>query len=96
MITTTVPSSSATSYEIVTEGRAIAGLLPPLLDDFSFSFDSTESRVTRSTGEIPTQAHLHGVMAYLTTVGVELISVSPVVQFNQQQPTTRRERNETS
>ena len=53
-------------------------------------------RATRLTGEIRDAAHLHGVMAYLTAVGVDLIAVAPVAQFNQPPPTTRPERNETS
>lgn len=94
MITTSVPTEP-TSYEIVINGRATAGLLRPLLDDSSF--DRTESGVTRLTGEIRDPAHLHGVMAHLTAVGVELISVAPVAQFNQPPPPiTRPERNETS
>ena len=39
-----------TSYELVIKGRATAGLLRPLLDDFSF--DRAELGVTRLTGEI--------------------------------------------
>jgi hypothetical protein len=66
----------------------------PQLDEFSF--DRTELGVTRLTGEIRDAAHLHSLMAHLTAVGVELISVAPVAQFNQAPPTTRPERNETS
>ena len=58
MIPTTVPNSSATSYEIVIKGRATAGLLRPLLDDFSF--DRTQLGVTRLTAEIRDAAHRHG------------------------------------
>ena len=57
---------------------------------------NTELGVTRLTGEIRDAAHLHGVMAHLTAVGVEPISAAPVAQFNQPPPTTRPERNETS
>ena len=82
-----------TSYEIVIRGRAAARLLRPLLDDFSF--DHTVEGVTRLTGVIRDGAHLHGVVAHLTSVSVELISVTPVVQTDQP-PSTRHERNETS
>lgn len=68
-----------TIYEIVIRGRANARLLRPLLDDFSF--DHTGEGVTRLTGEIRDAAHLHGVMAHLTAVNAELISVAPVAQF---------------
>ena len=83
-----------TSYEIVIRGRATARLLRPLLDDFSF--DHTVEGVTRLTGEIRDGAHLHGVMAHLTSVSVELISVAPVAQFNPPATTTRQERNDIS
>ena len=42
-----------TSYKIVIEGRAAAGLLRPLLDDFSFH--RSDSVVTRLTGETATR-----------------------------------------
>jgi hypothetical protein len=71
--------SEPTTYEIVIRGRANARLLRPLLDDFSF--DHTGEGVTRLTGEIRDAAHLHGVMAHLTAVNAELISVAPVAQF---------------
>jgi hypothetical protein len=83
-----------TSYAIVIRGHAPARLLRPLLDDFSF--DRTELGVTRLIGEIRDAAHLHGVVAHLTAVGVELISVGPVAQFNQPPLTTPHERNATS
>lgn len=64
------PVTEPTSYEIVIKGRATAGLLRPLLDDFSF--DRTELGVTRLSDEIRDAAHLPGVTAHLTAVGVEL------------------------
>lgn len=82
-----------TTYEIVIRGRAAARLLRPLLDDFSF--DHTEKGVTRLTGEIRDAAHLHGVVAHLTCVGVELISIAPVARFTEPPTTTPQERNET-
>ena len=82
-----------TRYEIVIRGRATARLLRPLLDDFSF--DHNQAGVTRLFGEIRDAAHLHGVVAHLTSVSVELISLAPVVQVDDP-PTTPNERNETS
>lgn len=67
--------SEPTAYEIVLRGRASARLLRPLLDDFSF--DHTSEGVTRLTGEIRDAAHLHGVVAHLTSVNAELISIAP-------------------
>src|SRR5664279_2564421 len=67
--------AEATSYEIVIRGRATARLLRPLLDDFTI--DHARSGVTRLLGDIGDPAHLHGVLAYLTSVNAEVISVAP-------------------
>ncbi|MEP7202990.1 MAG: hypothetical protein ABI894_10290 [Ilumatobacteraceae bacterium] len=64
------------TYEIVIRGRATAGLLRPLLDDFTF--DHASVGVTRLVGVIRDSAHLHGVVAHLTSVNAELISISPL------------------
>lgn len=87
-----------TTYEVVIRGRANARLLRPLLDDFSLTHtgDHSGDGVTRLIGEIRDAAHLHGVVAHLTSVGVDLISVAPVAQSNEPPTTTRQERNETS
>lgn len=82
-----------TAYEIVIKGRASARLLRPLLDDFCFHHSS--DGVTRLTGEIRDAAHLHGVMAHLTSVCLELISVAPLTKFTEP-TTTHHERNATS
>lgn len=87
-----------TTYEIVIRGRANPRLLRPLLDDFSLtpSGDHTGDGVTRLTGEIRDAAHLHGVVAHLTSVSVELISITPINQSTQPPTTVQQERNETS
>ena len=82
-----------TTYEIVLRGRATARLLRPLLDDFSF--DHSEEGVTRLTGGIRDAAHLHGVMAHLTSVSVELISVAPAPTATEVPTTPPHERNDT-
>ena len=82
-----------TRYEIVIRGRATARLLRPLLDDFTF--DHNQPGVTCLFGEIRDAAHLHGVVAHLTSMSIELISLAPVVQVDEQ-ATTSNERNETS
>jgi len=64
-----------TTYEIVIKGRASARFLRPLLDDFSV--DHPGDDVTRLTGKVRDGAHLHGVVAHLTSVNVELISIAP-------------------
>jgi hypothetical protein len=65
-----------TTYEIVLRGRASARLLRPLLDDFSV--DHPVDGFTRLVGGITDAAHLHGVVAHLTSVNIELISVAPI------------------
>jgi hypothetical protein len=68
--------TTPTTYEIVIKGRASARFLRPLLHDFSV--DHTVEGVTRLIGEVRDAAHLHGVVAHLTSVNVELISIAPV------------------
>lgn len=65
-----------TTYEIVIRGRANARVLHPLLDDFVC--DHTADGVTRLIGEVHDPAHLHGVVAHLTAMNAELISIAPV------------------
>jgi hypothetical protein len=65
-----------TAYEIVIRGRASARLLRPLLDDFTF--DRSCEGVTRLLGDIGDPSHLHGVLAHLTSVNAEVISIGPV------------------
>jgi hypothetical protein len=63
------------TYEIIIRGRASARFLRPLLHDFAV--DHTLDGVTRLSGEIRDAAHLHGVVAHLTSVNLELISIAP-------------------
>jgi hypothetical protein len=68
--------SEPTTYEIVLRGRASARLLRPLLDDFTV--DHAQEGVTRLVGDIGDAAHLHGVLAHLTSVATEVISIAPL------------------
>ena len=68
--------TAATTYELVLRGRASARLLRPLLDDFVI--DHSVPGVTRLVGPVLDPSHLHGVLAHLTSVGVELVSVGRV------------------
>jgi len=81
--------SEPTTFEIVLRGRASARLLRPLLDDFTF--DLTSEGNTRLVGEVRDAAHLHGVVAHLTSVNVELVSIVPAhtQQVTTQQVTTQ-------
>ena len=65
-----------TTYEIVIRGRATARILRPLLDDFVCDHDC--DGVTRLIGEVHDSAHLHGVVAHLTSVNAQLISIAPL------------------
>ena len=67
--------SEPTTFEIVLRGKASARLLRPLLDDFTFRLDGEGN--TCLIGEVHDAAHLHGVVAHLTSVNVELISIVP-------------------
>lgn len=64
-----------TTYEIVIRGRATERLLGPLVDDFVV--DHPARSRTRLAGVIRDPAHLHGVMAHLTSVAAEIISLTP-------------------
>jgi hypothetical protein len=65
-----------TTYEIVIRGRASARFLRPLLPDFAF--DHSVAGVTRLIGEVRDSSHLHGVVAHLTSINAELVSIAPV------------------
>ncbi|MGH9289587.1 MAG: hypothetical protein ACRD0V_15065 [Acidimicrobiales bacterium] len=66
-----------TTYEIVLRGRPSARLLRPLLDDFRFVHGDG---ATRLVGEIADRSHLHGLLAHLTSVDVDVISIAPTDQ----------------
>lgn len=65
-----------TTYEIVLRGRVSDRLLWPLLDDFTV--DHACDGVTRLVGAIGDASHLHGVVVHLTSVNLEVISISAV------------------
>jgi hypothetical protein len=63
------------SYEIVIRGNAGDRLLARLSDDFTVEVTSEGS--TRLIGEIRDPAHLHGVIVHLTSLAIEVISITP-------------------
>jgi hypothetical protein len=65
-----------TAYEIVVQGRPSERLLRPLIDDFTVSIDA-DGRA-RLTGVLRDAAHLHGVVAHLTSVNVEIVRLAPL------------------
>lgn len=76
-----------TTYEIVIRGRAGERLLRPLVDDFAI--DRSIAGHTRLIGIVRDPAHLHGVLAHLTSATAEVVSVVP-------HHTTRSDREETT
>ena len=70
--------TTATTYEIVIKGRASTRFLRPLIDDFVI--DHSVEGCTRVTGDVRDAAHLHGIVAHLTSVGAELISIGPIIR----------------
>lgn len=68
--------TTATTYEIIIKRRASTRFLRPLIDDFVI--DHSVEGITRVTGDVRDAAHLHGIVAHLTSVGAELISISPI------------------
>ncbi len=70
--------SEPTTYEIVLRGRPSTRLLRPLLDEFIVEapIDNATGAATRLVGDICDPAHLNGVVAHLTSVNVEIISIA--------------------
>ena len=68
-----------TTYEIVLRGRPSRRLLRPLLADFRIDISSEcgADCATRLVGVIGDPAQLHGIVAHLTSVNVEIISIAP-------------------
>jgi hypothetical protein len=66
--------TTATIYEIVIRGHASARFLRPLIDDFVI--DHSVESVTRVTGLVRDPSHLFGIVAHLTSVGAELVSIA--------------------
>ena len=78
--------SEPTTYEIVLRGRPSIRRLRPLLDNFTI--DTSIDSVTRLVGEICDPAHLHGVVAHLTSVNLEIVSIAPDRSRNEHRSTT--------
>jgi len=72
-------TSEPTTYEIVLRGRPSRRLLRPLLDDFTIDTPSDDGAgcVTHLVGDIGDPAHLHGLVAHLTAVNLEIVSIAP-------------------
>ncbi len=80
--------SEPTTYEIVLRGRPGTRLLRPFLDDFTI--DTSIDSVTRLVGDVCDPAHLHGVVAHLTSVNLEIVSIAPDRRHNVDRSTTEQ------
>ena len=63
------------TYEIVIRGRASERILARLCDDFSI--ETIADRDTRLVGVIRDAAHLHGVVTQLTSLAIDIVSLTP-------------------
>ncbi len=63
------------TYEIVIRGQAGERILARLSDDFAI--DTTTGRQTRLVGVIRDSAHLHGVINQLTSLAIDIVSLTP-------------------
>lgn len=64
-----------TTYEVALRGNVGVRSLRPLLDDFRIT--ESEPGVTRLVGVVRDPSHLHGLVAHLTSMGVELLAIAP-------------------
>jgi hypothetical protein len=77
------------TYEIVIRGRAGERLLARLRD--GFSIDTSGAGHTLLVGEIRDAAHLHGVLNQLTSLAIEIVSITPTnPETATRTPTTRK------
>ena len=65
-----------TTYEIVIRGHATERLLGRLQDDFTI--EHADPGHTRLTGVIRDAAQLHGLVTHLTSLAIDIVSVTPV------------------
>ncbi|MGH1506224.1 MAG: DUF4386 family protein [Acidimicrobiales bacterium] len=68
--------SERTTYEIVLRGRPSDRLLQPLADDFAV-VRACDGELTHLVGGVADPAHLHGLVAHLTSVNLEIVSIAP-------------------
>lgn len=68
-----MPSEPA-NYRLELRGNVSSKLLRPLLDDFTTQ--PSEDEITDLVGFVRDPAHLHGVVAHLTSMNITIISVA--------------------
>ena len=62
------------TYEIVIRGHASKRVLGALRDDFAI--EATAAGTTRMTGAIRDAAQLHGVVTHLTSLAIDIVSLT--------------------
>jgi len=67
--------TESTTYEIALRGNVGARTLRPLIDDFRTI--EAEPGNTRLVGVIRDSSQMHGLVAHLASMGVELLSIVP-------------------
>lgn len=68
--------TDAPTHILELRGHVRGRLLYPFLDDFRVAPGATG--VTRLSGVVRDISHLHGLVAYLASINVELISITPI------------------
>lgn len=74
------------TYEIVIRGHASERMLGAFRDDFAI--EVTDAGTTRMTGLVRDAAHLHGVVAHLTSFAIDVVSLALAEPDLHNQPTT--------
>lgn len=69
------------TYEIALRGNVGARSLRPLIDEFRTI--ESEPGVTRLVGVIRDSSQMHGLVAHLASVGVELLAIVPAKETQQ-------------
>ncbi len=64
-----------TTYEIALRGNVGSRSLRPLIDDFRIT--ESEPGITRLVGIIRDSSQMHGLVAHLSSMGLDLLSIVP-------------------
>ncbi len=67
--------TESTTYEIALRGNVGARSLRPLVDDFRIT--ESEPGITRLVGVIRDSSQMHGLVAHLSSMGLDILSIVP-------------------
>jgi len=73
-----------TTYEIALRGNVGARALRPLIDDFRAT--ESEPGITRLVGVIRDPSHMHGLVAHLASMAVDIVSIVPTDSATRELP----------